>query len=150
MIRRRTLLLVVLAVMAAMGMFLFGYPTRTYLDQRAQLTSEQAMVDRLAVQNQTLQSEAAQLQNTAEIERLARQDYGLVQPGQEAYAILPAPTAAPAASAPGPAASGAKSGTARTRTAAGSTASGGTGPSGGSGSSGSLWDRFLRQLEFCH
>ncbi|HUZ42861.1 MAG TPA: septum formation initiator family protein [Acidimicrobiales bacterium] len=142
MIRRRALLLVVVAVMAAMGMFLFGYPTRTYLDQRAQLTREQAMVDRLAVQNQTLQSEAARLQNTGEIERLARQDYGLVQPGQEAYAILPAPTPTPARTT-GRTAAGARAGSGRAKTAAA-----GTDGAGGTGSAGSLWSRFLRQLEF--
>ncbi|HVA44588.1 MAG TPA: cell division protein FtsL [Acidimicrobiales bacterium] len=140
MIRRRALLLVVLAVMTAMGMFLFGYPTRTYLEQRAQLTSEQAMVDRLAVQNQTLQSEAAQLQNTGEIERLARQDYGLVQPGQEAYAILPGPTPA---SATLRTVSGAPSHAGPT-----STPAGGADPAGGTQSTGSLWSRFIRQLEF--
>ena len=138
MIRRRALLLVVLAVMAAMGMFLFGYPTRTYLDQRAQLTSEQAMVDRLAVQNQTLQAEAAQLQNTGEIERLARQDYGLVQPGQEAYAILPAPTPAPANLRT----------VSRATSSAGPTNTATADPARGTPSSGSLWSRFLRQLEF--
>ncbi|MHB1912647.1 MAG: FtsB family cell division protein [Acidimicrobiales bacterium] len=140
MIRRRALLLVVLAVMVAMGMFLFGYPTRTYLEQRAQLTSEQAMVNRLAVQNQTLQSEAARLQDAGEVARLARQDYGLVKPGQEAYAILPAPTPPAASTSTGRVTPG-RPGTA-------GAAATGAHPAGGRASSGGLWSRFLRQLEF--
>jgi hypothetical protein len=42
------------------------FPTSTYLDQRSDTTAE-------------------------EIERLAREQYNLVFPGEEAYAVLPAP-----------------------------------------------------------
>ena len=36
-------------------------------------------------------SGSAQLQNTAYVEQIARQEYGLVMPGEQAYAILPPP-----------------------------------------------------------
>ena len=32
------------------------------------------------------------LKKPEEIERMAREEYGMVRPGEEAYAILPAPT----------------------------------------------------------
>jgi hypothetical protein len=37
-----------------------------------------------------LDARAAELQEDAEIERLAREQYNLVMPGEEAYAMLPA------------------------------------------------------------
>lgn len=135
MIRRRALWGVVAGVVVAVGLFLFGYPTRTYLEQRAQLTQEQAKLERLASQNQSLSAEASRLQSTGEIERIARQNYGLVQPGQEAYAILPSPSAG-GGSAP----------------ASGSTTSTSSAPkpaaSHHSSHSGGLWSRFVHQLEF--
>jgi hypothetical protein len=84
-------------VMAATAMFLFGFPLRTYMAQRTQLARARDTALTLGAQNRTLRTEAAQLQTPAQIEALARQRYDLVLPGQEAYAILPAPTPAPAA-----------------------------------------------------
>lgn len=147
MIRRRALWGVMAGVVVAVGLFLFGYPTRTYLEQRAQLTQEQAKLDQLTAQNQTLSGQAARLQNTAEIERIARQDYGLVQPGQEAYAILPSP----ASTANNSSASGGPGGASG---AGANHSNSSTGPSGASRShhtshsSGGLWSRFIHQLEF--
>lgn len=141
MIRRRALWGVMAGVVVAVGLFLFGYPTRTYLEQRTQLSQQQAKLDRLAAQNQSLSGEASRLQNTAEIERIARQDYGLVQPGQEAYAILPSPRASTSAN------NGGQSGSAgSTTTTAGPRAS--SSSHHPSHSSGGLWSRFIHQLEF--
>ena len=131
----------VAGVVVAVGLFLFGYPTRTYLEQRAQLSQQQAQLDHLTAQNQSLSSEASRLQNTAEIERIARQDYGLVQPGQEAYAILPAPSS----NASGTGGSSASSSRTPPTTAG---AYAGSSSSHRSHSSGGLWSRFIHQLEF--
>ncbi|HZT65368.1 MAG TPA: septum formation initiator family protein [Acidimicrobiales bacterium] len=91
---RRALWPLVVSVVAVAAMFLFVFPTRTYLGQRASLAKESQQVTMLSVQNRQLSQQVALLNTDAEIERLARQDYGLVRPGQEAYAILPAPVAA--------------------------------------------------------
>jgi hypothetical protein len=58
----------------------------------------------LGEQNEDLQQRAKRLQTDAEIERLAREQYNLVKPGEEAYAVLPPPSkaGAPAADAPTP------------------------------------------------
>jgi cell division protein FtsB len=64
-------------------------PTRTYLQQRSQLAAAQERVDVLAEQNEVLDERIDQLQTDEEIERLAREQYNLVKPGEEAYAILP-------------------------------------------------------------
>ena len=69
----------------------FVFPSRTYLDQRRQLAAAAAHVHVLADQNAQLSAQVEQLHTDAEIERLAREQYHLVMPGEQAYAILPAP-----------------------------------------------------------
>ena len=48
-------------------------------------------MDVLKTQNDKLAQQAQQLNTDSEIERLAREQYNLVRPGEQAYAILPAP-----------------------------------------------------------
>ena len=42
-------------------------------------------------ENDALASRVAALQTPEEIERVARQQYGMVRPGEQAYSVLPAP-----------------------------------------------------------
>jgi cell division protein FtsB len=85
-----------LALLALVGvMFLFVFPTRTYLEQRRSVTAARQRVHVLAEQNQQLAARVQKLNTDAEIERIAREQYNLVRPGEEAYAILPAPQPVP-------------------------------------------------------
>ena len=81
----------VLSVAVVGVLFLFVFPARTYLAQRQDLAAASARVQILSTENKNLTDQAAKLHNDAEIERLARDRYGLVRPGEEAYAILPSP-----------------------------------------------------------
>jgi cell division protein FtsB len=77
------------------------FPTRTFLDQRDQIAAEQAKVHILGSENAKLAARVQELHTDAEVERLAREQYNLVKPGEEAYAILPGPSdPQPAAPAP--------------------------------------------------
>ena len=78
------------AVLVVLAVFVF--PTRTYLGQRHQLDVAARQLRILDQQNSELSAEAAKLQTTAEIERIAREQYHLVRPGEHAFAILPAPS----------------------------------------------------------
>jgi cell division protein FtsB len=72
------------------GVLLVGvFPTRTYLAQRAAISRASEQLDVLQQQNATLEERADLLTSDAEIERLARERYNLVRPGEEAYAVLP-------------------------------------------------------------
>ncbi len=76
------------------GMLLFGvFPTRTYLAQRTSTARAEERLAALSEQNEALAARAKALDDDAEIERLARQQYNLVMPGEEAYAVLPPPLA---------------------------------------------------------
>jgi hypothetical protein len=88
------------------ALLVFVFPTRTYLAQRQQLADAAGRVRILAGQNQDLSNEINRLQTDAEIERLAREQYHLVRPGEQAYAILPAPAPTTTTTTPGSAAAG--------------------------------------------
>jgi cell division protein FtsB len=80
------------ATVAFVGLvFLAVFPTRTYLSQRRDLGNTERRLAVLSGQNQELTGRVARLNTEAEIERLAREQYNLVRPGEEAYAILPPP-----------------------------------------------------------
>ena len=91
--RRRSRVLVPLVVTAALVAFLFVgvFPTRSLLAQRAAIAEAEARLETLRSANVALDERAEALRTDAEVERLAREQYGLVRPGEEAYAILPPP-----------------------------------------------------------
>ena len=80
-----------LAVLVLCGaVYLFAFPAPTYLAQKQ-------------AENTKLAAESAALQSDATIEKIARSEYGLVSPGQQAFMVLPSsvkpqPVAAPARS----------------------------------------------------
>lgn len=80
-------------------LFLAVLPTRTYLAQRRDLAATERRLSVLATENKELAARVDRLNTDAEIEHLAREQYNLVRPGEEAYAILP--PAGPPAPEPG-------------------------------------------------
>lgn len=102
MSRGRVFSVLLASVMLVAGLVLFGLPGRAYLSQQRTLNAAAVRLRVLSTENAKLDQRRQQLQTDAEIERLAREQYGLVKPGEEAYAILP-PKPAPAATTPVPA-----------------------------------------------
>ena len=80
-------LAVVLVLLGAL--FYAVFPTRTFLDQSSAIDQAQAELDALHDEHFALRSRLEVLSNPEEIERLARSEYNLVYPGEEAYALLP-------------------------------------------------------------
>ena len=78
---------------AALVVFLVAgvFPTRTYLQQRDEIATAEEKVHVLSAENEKLTARVEELHTDAEVERLAREQYNLVRPGEEAYAILPGP-----------------------------------------------------------
>jgi cell division protein FtsB len=93
-IRRRRLVWPLLGSLTVVGLLFIGvYPMRTFLAQRTSLSNATKQLDVLRAQNGQLDHRIQALSTDAEIEKLARERYNLVRPGEEAYAILPAPPA---------------------------------------------------------
>jgi cell division protein FtsB len=64
-------------------------PARAYLDQRAQRNQLANQVSQLQEQNAVLQQQLDRLHDPAELERLARECLGMVDPGQIAFVPVP-------------------------------------------------------------
>lgn len=77
------------AVVGALAIGLF--PTQTFLEQRADTADAQERLDVLRAQNDAFEERIERLATDEEIERLAREQYNLAYPGEETYAVLPAP-----------------------------------------------------------
>lgn len=88
---RRALWPLLVSVVLVGVLFAAVFPTRTYLAQRASISRAEKQLDVLGEQNKELQRRAEGLRSDAEVERLARQQYNLVKPGEQAYAVLPPP-----------------------------------------------------------
>lgn len=77
-------------------LFVAVFPTRTYLTQRRELAASARRLALFVEENAKLQAAADRLQRDDEIERLARERFGLVKPGEEAYVVFPQSPTAPA------------------------------------------------------
>jgi cell division protein FtsB len=71
-------------------LFLFVFPTRSFVSQRRQISGARNDLQVLETQNARLAKEAARLQTDAEVKRLAREQYHYVEPGEKAYTVIPA------------------------------------------------------------
>lgn len=91
--RRRSRVVLPLAgsVVALAVLFVAVFPTRAVLAQRADLADARAELAAIEATNAELEARIEDLGTDAEIERIAREEYNLVYPGEEAYALLPAP-----------------------------------------------------------
>ncbi len=87
----KPLFLAALAVATIAVAAAYLFPTRTWIDQRAAIAETQASLDALDAERDALQARVTELDTDSEIELIARTQYGLVLPGEEAYAVLPAP-----------------------------------------------------------
>jgi cell division protein FtsB len=88
-VTRRTIVLLAAAGVTLAVLVLVVFPTRSFLQERSSVNSTTHQLQSLNAQNRQLSNQIGRLNTDSEIERLARKDYGLVKPGEEAYAILP-------------------------------------------------------------
>jgi cell division protein FtsB len=77
-------------------LFVFVFPTRTYLQQRGDKNAAEHHLQLLRQQTQRLKDRTEKLGSGAEIERMARERFGMIRPGETPYVIVPAaPTTQP-------------------------------------------------------
>lgn len=87
----RTALYTALALATLAVLAVYVFPTRTWLDQRESQRDANAQLDELEAEKAALEARQGQLDTDEHVELIARSQYGLVKPGEEAYAVLPAP-----------------------------------------------------------
>ena len=87
-VRRRRFPLVGVILLTALTVTMAGiFPFRQMIAQQRQVDQTQARLDVLVEGNGRLEAEIVALESPAEVERLAREQYGLVRPGETAYKI---------------------------------------------------------------
>jgi len=82
---RSALLGALLLLLAATGIV----PVKQYLAQRERMADLERKVELLATERERLRARIAQLQDPAELERLARECLGMVKPGEIAFVGVP-------------------------------------------------------------
>jgi len=90
---RRVILPLIVAIGLLAGLAYFFFPTATWLDQRAEAAEVERELEALLAEQEVLRNEIARMRTDDEVERIARRDFNFVFPGEEAYAVLPAPPA---------------------------------------------------------
>ena len=66
-------------------------PTRQWFDNRQSIAAAESQLAEIRAANDEASASAESLQSGAELERLAREQYGYAKPGEEVYHVLPAP-----------------------------------------------------------
>jgi cell division protein FtsB len=64
------------------------FPVRQYLRQRHDIEAAQHQLDVIQQENERLAGRVQLLNTDAEIERVAREQYHLIKPGEQAYGVL--------------------------------------------------------------
>jgi cell division protein FtsB len=77
------------AVVLSAAILVAWFPASSLLHQRTSLASATTQLRTLRQQDKALAREKVNLTSSAEISRLARSQYQLVSPGQQAYEVLP-------------------------------------------------------------
>jgi cell division protein FtsB len=98
-----------LTVFSVAFLFVFVFPTSSYLAQARQVNKARHDLAVLHAQNRTLSNEAAKLQTKAEIERIARERYNMALPGEHLFSIVPTPSVTTTTTVPRPVAGTASS-----------------------------------------
>lgn len=82
-------IVLVVALTVAVLAGLAVLPARTWLSQRQNTNGARAELEEIQSEVAVLEAELELLQTDAEIERMARQHFDLVYPGEESYRIVP-------------------------------------------------------------
>lgn len=91
---RRLLPTMWIGVVVAMllgALALMVLPTRTWVQQRSEAAASERELAEVEARNAELQTRIAVLDTPMEIERIAREEYGMAKPGEQVFAVLPGP-----------------------------------------------------------
>ena len=89
---RRTTIVLVVATVLAVGYIMF-VPARDYLDQQAATRDAEEQLDLLDQEIAVLEAQRSELSDPDHIARVARERFNMGLPGEQVFAVLPAPAA---------------------------------------------------------
>jgi len=78
-----------IALLVSLGLVASGVlPVQQYLEREIQVTDAQDRLDAVESENRSIASDVDALQSDQEIERVAREQYGFVRPGEVGYVVI--------------------------------------------------------------
>jgi cell division protein FtsB len=86
---RRSVVALLASVAVAVVILVAWFPAGALIDQRRTLSSAGSTLAQLKQEDRALNLESKNLSNKSEIERIARQQFQLVVPDEQAYEVLP-------------------------------------------------------------
>jgi len=90
--RRAIALRASVATIVVVGLlFVVVFPLQAWMRQRASLSASEHRLEVIRKERVKLERQAAKLEDPSEVERIARVLYGMVRPGEQAYAAVPGP-----------------------------------------------------------
>jgi cell division protein FtsB len=89
--RAAVLRLAVASLVLIGALFVFVFPTSAVRHQRGQTKDAAQRLSVLKDQSERLARQIKRVQSEHEIERLARDRFNMVKPGEQAWAVVPAP-----------------------------------------------------------
>lgn len=89
--RRRALVGLAVLVLFVGVLLVAVFPTRTWWDQRSETAEAEAELAEVRAERERTAALIETLETPEEIARRAKEELGYVNPGEEAFAILPAP-----------------------------------------------------------
>jgi len=103
--RRRWGWVLAILLLGALALTVSGIlPFRQLVAQQRQIDRAGSQLEALANENERLENEIVALQTDGEVERIARDQYGLVRPGEVGYVVVAPPGSSGTADASGEAA----------------------------------------------
>lgn len=93
--KRRIIGCVLVIVTIIATMFIYVYPIRSYYAQKGVEKVEMQRLQVLKEANKKMREQRKNLSTDEEIERIAREQYHLIKPGEEAYIVSGAETTTP-------------------------------------------------------
>ncbi|CAB4647151.1 unannotated protein [freshwater metagenome] len=79
---------------ALFAVLAYLFPVRSYIHQQNRISVAEKQLILLRTQAKILRDQKQLLESPAEIERIARARFGMVKPGEQAWAVVPGPTGA--------------------------------------------------------
>jgi cell division protein FtsB len=90
--RRRAVAGLVVTVLLVAVLLFAVFPTRTWMAQRREAAAAQQELDQIRAERARVHQAKKQLETDEYIKQQAKEQLNMVNPGEEAYNILPAPT----------------------------------------------------------
>ena len=78
-----------LAGVAFVALLAYLFPVRTYLEQQQRISASNHRLQVLGQQTDDLRAQRKRLETKSEIERIARDRFGMVKPGEQPWAVVP-------------------------------------------------------------